>query len=170
MNIAGDFDAKKTLEVLLYIAHRCPDMYTALKVLFYADKAHLARYGRLVSNDRYKMMEHGPVPSGAYDLVKDVRDLRAPSRRIVPQGAFHMNRNLIVPDRHPDLDALSESDVECLDGAIAEYGGKTFNQLKKLSHDDPAAAGVPENEFITLEGFVKSVPDGEKLWSYLTSE
>jgi hypothetical protein len=46
----------------------------------------------------------------------------------------------------------------------------SFSQLKRLCHDDPAFKAADENDFIPLEAFVKSVPDGERLWKYLTSD
>lgn len=48
MGIVFKFDAEKAVEVLLYIAEKCPDVYKALKVLYFADKDHLAQYGRLI--------------------------------------------------------------------------------------------------------------------------
>jgi hypothetical protein len=45
------FDAEKTIETLLYITAQVHNTYNALKVLYFADKDHLTRYGRLISND-----------------------------------------------------------------------------------------------------------------------
>ncbi|WP_409530306.1 Panacea domain-containing protein [Shinella sp.] len=44
--------------------------FHALKTLYYADRAHLQRYGRPITGDRYIAMENGPVPSYAYNAVK----------------------------------------------------------------------------------------------------
>ena len=45
----------------------------ALKLVFFADRYHLRRYGRPVVRDKYKAMEYGPVASTAYDLIENHR-------------------------------------------------------------------------------------------------
>jgi hypothetical protein len=42
----------------------------ALKLIFLADRYHLCRYGRLITNDSYVAMKHGPVPSATRDIVE----------------------------------------------------------------------------------------------------
>lgn len=170
MNIAGRFKPEKALEVLLYVVGKCPDMYTALKVLYFADKEHLSKYGRIISSDRYVAMSHGPVPSGTYDLVKYVRNNWSFLLTIPLDEAFKVEGFNIIPLRDPNLEMLSSSEIECLDSAIARYAGMSFGQLRRLCHDDPAFKAADENDFIPLEAFVKSVPDGERLWRYLTSD
>lgn len=162
------YDPRKALEVLLYVTHHQPDMYKALKAIFYADKAHLSRYGRLIAGDRYVAMRHGPVPSGLYDIIKFVRGDGAPlALGTQAKEAFTIEGNAINPLRGPDQEVLSESDRECLDQAIRDYAYKSFNELKKLSHDDPAFQQADENDFISMEALAKSLPNGEALWEYL---
>lgn len=64
------YDWEKTTEVLLYITEQVTDVYNALKVLYFADKDHLAKYGRQICGESYVAMKDGPVPSCTYDLVK----------------------------------------------------------------------------------------------------
>jgi uncharacterized phage-associated protein len=162
------FDAEKAIEVILYITHRVPDTYAALKVLYFADKDHLAKYGRLICGDGYVAMRHGPVPSGAYDLVKAARGGEWCWPGIEVNEAFSVtDRNrIIVPHREADLDLLSETDVECLDEAIERYGGLSFERLKELSHDE-AYQTADQNDFISLEAIVSTLPDSEELLEYL---
>ncbi|MFB3902421.1 MAG: Panacea domain-containing protein [Acidobacteriota bacterium] len=44
----------------------------AAKLLYFADKYHLTRYGRPVIGDQYVKMEYGPVPSKALDWMNDL--------------------------------------------------------------------------------------------------
>ena len=170
MNISGSFKPQKALEVLLYIVKQCPDMYTALKVLYLADKLHLGRYARSISTDRYVAMSHGPVPSGTYDLVKYVRNGWQDIIDLPLADAFEIDGYVIKPLREPDTSVLSESEIECLDEAISKFGKMSFGQLKDLSHKDPAYKSADENDFISVEEFVKSVEGGEELWDYLTND
>jgi uncharacterized phage-associated protein len=164
------FNPQKALEVLLYVVQRhCTDMYCALKIVYFADKKHLARYGRLIAGDHYVAMSHGPVPSGLYDIVKFVRGDRTLALNVPASEAFIMREYEIVPLREPNLDLLSESEQECLTESIREYGRKSFAELKRLSHDK-AFASADLNDFISMEDLAKDSPDGEALLEYLKQE
>jgi len=76
------YDEHKAISSLLYIAGHLiglndrkvkPDLHKVFKILYFADQKHLARYGRVIVGDFYIAMDHGPVPSNMYDMVKTVR-------------------------------------------------------------------------------------------------
>ena len=169
MGIVFKFDAEKAVEVLLYIAEKCPDVYKALKVLYFADKEHLAQYGRLVCGNSYVAMSHGPVPSGAYDLIKYARRDGFWDDNVSAEKAFSIESNSIVSHRKADLRFLSESDRECLDAAIQRYGNMPFSKLKALSHDS-AFKSADQNDFISLDALAKSLPNGDLLSDYLRGQ
>lgn len=62
----------KAVEAIHFVASIHPGItpYYIAKLFYFADKAHLADWGRSICGDDYVAMEHGPVPSGVYDLVK----------------------------------------------------------------------------------------------------
>jgi len=159
-------NADKAIEVLLYVAARVPNMYHALKVLYFADRLHLERYGRLIYGDSYVAMDKGPVPSAAYDMVKCARGdgfyYLAPEIR----EALGVRDHILLPKREPDPEYLSASDIECLDQAVATYGRMSFGPLMELSHD-AAYKSADQNDFISFEALVHSLPDGEELLAYL---
>lgn len=169
MSIRPIFDAEKAIEVLLYITKRCPDTYTALKVLYFADKDHLSKYGRLICDDTYMAMAKGPVPSGVYNLIKYVRGDSFYWDFPVPDVFTVQDDYTISPKRKANLDLLSESEMECLDKAIEEYGHLSFDELVALSHDDDAHKSSDRNDRIPIEAIVKSLQNGELLLDYLQS-
>ena len=166
------FDLRKATEVLLYIASQVPDTYKALKVLYFADKEHLARYGRLICGDSYVAMKHGPVPSGTYDLVKSSRVDGICSQELLrsASGAFTVDGNEIKVLRLANEDLLSDSDIECLEWAIKQYGQLSFSALKRISHKEPAYVNADQDDFIPLEAIVDSLPNGEALKEYLWAD
>jgi uncharacterized phage-associated protein len=168
MGMNQKFSVEKAVEILLYIAAQVPDTYTALKVLYFADKEHLSRYGRLISGDNYVAMRAGPVPSGTYDIIKHARgDGFCWADTDVPiTEAFEVQGYNIVPLREPDLELLSDSDIECLDMAIEKYGHLSFSKLKRLSHD-AACKSADRNDFISLEAIVKTLPNSDLLLDYI---
>ena len=45
--------------------------YQLVKALFLADRSHLNQFGRPVTYDNYVAMEHGPVPSMSYRILRE---------------------------------------------------------------------------------------------------
>lgn len=167
MTIKYRFNKPKAIEVLLYITGKYRDMYHALKILYFADKEHLEKYGRLICGDSYVAMEHGPVPSGTYDLIKSTRGQGVyPSDTDIEQ-IIKLDNNNIIPQREPRTQMLSESDIECLDEAISIYGPMSFEDLKNISHNEPSYKAAGENDFIPLEEIIKQFDDSEDLLEYL---
>lgn len=123
------FDERKAIETLLYVARRAPipDRFHVCKIIFFADKYHLENYGRFIFGDFYAAMKNGPVPSRAYDLIK-----AADAGKIDEIKTDDLN---VTALRDPNLAEFSESDIEALDGAIAQYGTIPFGRLSLMSHE-----------------------------------
>lgn len=69
-------DPSKAKSVLLYILNKIggeTDLIDVFKVMYFADRKHIAEYGRTILGDTYVAMKNGPVPSKIYDCVKKAR-------------------------------------------------------------------------------------------------
>lgn len=134
----------KILEAILWIADKKPgiDHYHVVKVLFGADKSHLNKYGRPVSGDDYKAMKFGPVPSLAYDFLKENglnlsdEELNNLEDSIRFETVGKSKR--LYPKRKPDLDLFSRTDLECLQWSLDSFGDLSFEELKNNTHKEPA--------------------------------
>lgn len=166
------FDPDKAVEVILYIANRVgdPGFHRLSKVLYFADRDHLAKYGRFICGDSYVAMKHGPVPSGTYDILKFVRGDDGLTCHVPhAKESFRVDdRKLVIPFKDANPDLLSESEKECLDAAIAKFGKLSFGQLTKLSHDK-AWDSADENESIEVEQIVATLPNAEHLLEHLAN-
>jgi len=169
MDLRQRFDAGKAIEAILYVAGESPqqDIHTVLKVLFFADKHHLTRYGRLITGDSYVAMRPGPVPSGAHDIVKYARGDGRFFECAPAVEAFGIENDTIVPLREADTDYLSESDLECLGEAIEQYGHLPFGELERLSHQELAYQESDPNDLISFEAFVRALPNAKDVREYL---
>jgi uncharacterized phage-associated protein len=138
------FDPEKATEALLYVARRVrdQDLYTTLKVLYLADKHHLHRYGRFIFGDAHHALPHGPVPQGAYDILKWLRG-DSGHRYDPARKALRVEGNTINALRDAEIDVFSASDLECLDQAIEEFGRLPFSELKRKTHDSAYKATPP---------------------------
>lgn len=164
------FDRDKALEIILFIAQSLPTatLHSISKVLYLSDKLHLQDYGRLTCGDRYVAMDYGPVPSAIYDMMK-VADKRASidvDWDEIIQEAIVVNGRNVVAKRDCNMDLLSESEVECIQQTIAEYGQKTFGQLTDITHDS-AWSTANRNDTISIDAIVATLPNAAEISSYI---
>lgn len=167
-NMTFQFNQTKAIEAILYLALKVSDsdIYGICKLLYLVDKTSLEKYGRFVFGESYYAMKEGPIPSNVYDLLKQVA--KAPVYGIKVEG------NQVIPLRNPDLDCLSESDIECLDQIISVYG-KVPNWLRsKDAHDDAwreswRKRGRKRSAKIPIESIVELLTDSVDLADYLSN-
>src|SRR5947208_11944301 len=100
--IRFNFNETKTIEALVLVADQWPGItpFFVAKVLFFADRNHLRDYGRPVTGDLYIAMADGPVPSRAYDVLKDNLDFFGDPEAII--GALQIDRNKKYPRMYAD--------------------------------------------------------------------
>ena len=114
--------------------------YDLVKTMFLADRAHLNRYGRPVSFDKYWAMKDGPVPERTYDILKPTFDFEGNFKESTPWVAILDGKisNFIKTKRGPNLKKLSGTDQKVLLEAINTVLSLSFSQLRRLTHDDQA--------------------------------
>ncbi len=165
MTIRFEMNEDKAIEVLTWLANEQPGIaaFHVSKVLYYADKEHLNRYGRPVVGDTYIRMEFGPVPSKTYDLIKKENLGQSVLKRFreavdVRGGFRHLH-----PLREPNMEMLSRTDVECLANALQKYGTRDFGVLSRISHRETAWANAPENGPMDYEHMIEQGPNQEEI-------
>ncbi len=165
MTIAFEMNEDKALEALVWLAYNQPgiDAFHVSKVLYFADKEHLNRYGRPILGDTYIRMEYGPVPSQTYDLIK-----KASPRKNVPKKlreAIEVREGFrhLYPRRKPKMEMFSRTDRECLIKALEKYGSRDFGVLSKISHKQPAWKNAQENGTMDYEDMIEQSPKREEI-------
>jgi uncharacterized phage-associated protein len=144
------FDVEKLVQALaLFAKLGVPnlDKLKAMKLLFFADKEHLLRYGRPILGDQYWCMPYGPVPSVSFNILRDFVDSDPEVEPFAKQlfaEYFDVDRDAqyprLVAKRDPDLDVFSDAEIEVLTAVAKEYGRRRATDLSKLTHDDPVWA------------------------------
>ena len=164
------FDPEKALQVILYLATKAaiPDIIHVCKCLYFADKKHLEQVGRFICGDNYIAMTNGPVPSGTYDLIRDVKD---PNRRSLwaddARSTFGLQGWRIMPLAQPDTSVFSKNELASLDWAIENYSALTARQLIDISHEEKAYKEADPNGDISIEAIARSLPDADLLLEHL---
>jgi uncharacterized phage-associated protein len=155
MPLRFQFDERKGREALAYITSKWPGVtvFFASKALFFAEKAHLNRYGRPIVADTFIAMPNGPVPSTLYDFLKDGFGL-AGDPEAFKAAINTLNYPRLEARREPEKDALTDSDIECLDEAIAFCRPRGFGHLSQITHQEKAWSQAPTNGPMDYEDFI----------------
>lgn len=137
-------DILKLKAVMLYVINKFNgiDILRLFKIIYFANKEHLARYGRNIINDDFRALERGPVPSAIYDAIKVSRGQKkadsyksfSPVYNSIETGNDDLSY-IVFPKEMPDIDELSASDIECLDKSFQENKDKSFCEISLKSHD-----------------------------------
>lgn len=141
-------NVKRIVEAILFIIQEAENRktevtrYDIVKTLFLADKSHLNKFGRPITYDNYTAMEHGPVPSLAYNLLReDSRTLdrhsikKLPWKQVKSTGKKYLYQQ---PARNLDASVLSPSDIHILREMLTVVKSLGFNQVRLLTHEDYA--------------------------------
>jgi hypothetical protein len=87
-------------------------------------------------------MPYGPVPSTVLNLLKEFEAEKSTDFTRELQRYVRLDRNFqnprFVAVGAPDINALSQSEIEVLDWAAEHFGHMNFDELKTLSHEAEA--------------------------------
>lgn len=167
--ITDRFNYSKALEVLLYVSSKVEYMYHTGKIIYFANRYHLEKYGRFVIDDRVIAMKNGPVLSNIYDMIKSARGDNRNYPEVKKHLTYFSNKkslHKLVPKRAANMDYLSESDIECLNEAIEKIKGMSFNELESFSHDDLYYTADQNNE-ISIDEIINHSTHSDTLRGYL---
>jgi len=182
-NAQSTFEVNKAVAAIaLLVQETGASMYSVMKMLYLADKAHLEQHGRFITGDRYVAMKQGPVPSSAYNMIKHVRG--EPVRRDGDETAMrylacNVQTHEITIKEMPDLDELSQSDIECLTEIAGIYRRVGKWAVRDMAHDDAwEKAWRPNRAFqlfrksvsMPLEAIAAEVDDTGELLAYLQNQ
>lgn len=166
------FNLDKSLQAVLYVTNRLQrrDFHKIFKVLYFADRNHLSKYGRSITGDTYIAMTDGPVPSNIYDIFKSVRGDGFFSKRASDFTPLFkvVDWNFIDPKADADLTMLSESDTEELDDSLRTYGPLSWDEVREKSHDY-AWRNTTRDYPISVENMVMETGDSKEYADYVAS-
>jgi len=135
-----NFDLKKATQALNWLAVKSGgriNKLKALKLIYLADRYHLRKYGRLITNDSYFAMDYGPVPSGVKDLAEVSEFLGKDEQNYSKKFIQPVNQYTLESIAEPDHSVFSDSDVEALVFAWETFAHLDRFTLANLTHEYP---------------------------------
>jgi uncharacterized phage-associated protein len=159
MSIHFQFNRDKALAALAFIAAKRPNLspFFVSKILFFADKAHVNRFGRPIIGDDYIAMRDGPVPSTVKNYIDENWD-----RTERPNGfdeAIRIKKGWWLRWVHPgkegpNLALLSQTDQDCIAEAIAFCEGKSKDELSEITHHEKSWKRAHRNRSMDYADFI----------------
>jgi len=142
MKMLLEFDYKKATQAINYLTKKEGgqiDKLKLIKLVYFADRYHLRRYGRPMFNDAYFAMRLGPVGSSVKDIAELSSDFldeeeRRYAGQFIARGAID---NTVVSVADVDSDIFSKSELEALSFAYDEFGSQPESQLVNITHRYP---------------------------------
>lgn len=159
MPLKFSFNEAKALAALAFIA-KTHSGFTPLfvsKILFFAEKWHLNRFGRPIIADTYIAMPLGPVPSTVKDYLDEKWDwVNQPPRfhDFIKIDRTHHTSKLMPGRSEPNLGVLSPTDIWCLQEAIQFCSTKSAQELSDITHLEKAWLSAEQNREMDYSDFI----------------
>jgi len=143
------FLQQKQVQAILFFTLKSPDnkinRLKLMKFLWLADRIHLNQYGRMILQDDYCALPHGPVPSRTMDISKES-----------VENVFSVHNYTIEAEDQFNPRFFSKSDLEVFEEVWNRFGSMSDIVLRDYSHLFPEWKRF-ENEF-------KNNPRSKSYW------
>ena len=143
-------ESSKIIQAFCYLLSKIKkaDKLKLIKLLYLADKYHILRYARTITNDEYWAMDYGPVGSTAKDILGFDAELLSKEFKYAQKMLKKVDQHNFTLGTHctiKELDKLSETDIEALDFVSDHFGSLSSKELIKLTHRYPEWAQYKES-------------------------
>jgi uncharacterized phage-associated protein len=161
------FNSEKTIEAAAVIARyegKRISRLRLLKLLYIADRLAIKRRGRPLLGSKSVAMDHGPLHSDIYDMIKGEH----PSSPRWSRFFTTIGKRDLRLTREPENLSLSRSEIDLLNQTAEQYSELNDWQLSELTHEFPewnAAYSGGTSRPIELEDIIKAVDRGDDLES-----
>lgn len=156
------FNEDKVIEAILYLInnhkHENISCIRAAILLYFADKTHLERYGRTITEDSYIAVTSGIVPEGTYYILNKVYAGKT-------DLGFHCKGSSLVADRVPDYNEMSESDISILAETLEVFGKLPFWHIMQIARDGvwrKSSNKIGDTSPVDILDIINSVDDEDR--------
>lgn len=169
-------ERKSIVETVLYILGQTggTDIYHILKILYFAEQKHLARWGMRMTSDSYCAMQYGPVAYELYGAFRRTSSCDHELSEMLQQAIKCADvdaSSIYLPCRNANMDYISVAAKECLDESILENQNLTFNELLCKSHDDAwKAARNRDGQIMDIVSMAKAGHADSSTLAYLQEQ
>lgn len=151
----------KIRAVVLYIMQSFTqgvDYIKLFKILYFAQQDHLVKYGKVIVEDSFRALKHGPVPAYTYKALQIAEGKPLDGNFDEFLSDIEVRDKKVYTSAVPDMDYISGANKRCLDAAIAKYKDTDPYDLSDLSHDSAwEEAWMKDGAMVLFEGQVGTI-------------
>lgn len=136
----SEFDHKKATQAINFFSEREGgkiDMMKVIKLIYFADRYHLRKYGRPVTNDGYWAMSYGPVGTTVKDIASFSQFLDNEELQYAVEYLTQGDSHFLLSQKKFDDKVFSDSDLEALEFAYNNFGKFGQFDLAEMTHKYP---------------------------------
>ena len=114
----------KIRAVVLYIMQSFTqgvDYIKLFKILYFAQQDHLVKYGKVIVEDSFRALKHGPVRAYTYKALQIAEGKPLDGNFDEFLSDIEVRDKKVYTSAVPDMDYISGANKRCLDAAIAKY-------------------------------------------------
>lgn len=166
----------KIKAVLLYIMQSFPngvDYIKLFKILYFAQQDHLVKYGKVLVEDSFKALKHGPVPTYTYKALQIAEGKPLEGNFDEFLSDIQVRDKKVYTSAKPDMNYISGADKRCLDAAIEKYKDIEPYDLSSLLHDSAWQEAMkrikddPQKNFITIIDIARAGKATQEMVDYI---
>lgn len=156
---------KKIEAVVLYVLQyfeQGVDYIKLFKIMYFAQREYLAKYGKVLCPDTFKARQKGPVPALSNKVIK-IAELHDEDVLEYPDlmsfiESIKVQDQLVFATKGPNLDYLSGMERKCLDKWYLYCKDKNSKEeLSPESHDSAYEAAWERYQRDPQQGFLSSL-------------
>jgi uncharacterized phage-associated protein len=167
---------EKIKAVILYIMQSFADgvdYIKLFKILYFAQRDHLAKYGKVIVDDSFHALKHGPVPAYTYKglQIAEGKPLEGDFNDFLKD--FEVREKKVYAKSKPNMDYISGADKRSLDASIEKYKDIDPYDLSDLSHDSAWRKAMqrmkddPQKDFITIIDMARAGNASKEMVDYI---
>ncbi|AJW76927.1 hypothetical protein X275_01400 [Marinitoga sp. 1197] len=171
------FDYKKAVQILNWFARKNGNQINylkAIKLLYFAERYHLRKYGRLICSPTYVGMKLGPVQSEIKDLITSsefqVDEKESKYYTNYMQTLINKTEKIydIKSQKDVDFDEFSETDIEALNFAWKTFSKFQPFELAEITHLYPE--WNEKSYILEAEEYSRFIMNTEDFFKNITKE
>lgn len=166
----------KIKAVILYIIQSFPDgvdYIKLFKILYFAQQDHLVKYGKVIVDESFRAVKHGPVPTYTYKALQiaEGKPLEGDFKDFLL--GIEVRDKKVYASMSPDMDYISGANKKCLEDAIEKYKDADPYDLSDMSHDSAweeanrRMLDDPQKNFITIIDIARAGKASETMVNYI---
>lgn len=149
------------------------DYIKLFKILYFAQQEHLVKYGKVLVDESFCAVKHGPVPTFTYKAlqVAEGKPLEGDFKAFLSD--INIKNQKVSSLTPPDMDYISGSNKRCLDESIQKYKDVDPYDLSILSHDSAWKYAThrmkddPQKNYMTIIDIARAGNASEEMIDYI---